>query len=245
MATFTQNTSGNGGFIQGDATDENINVSTLAPAATSADSVDILANAGNDTITGHDGHNFIDAGDGNDVVNAAGGDDFIRASAGDDTVDGGAGDDVVEFLLDSVSSGTLTQEVDTNGHLLIKLDGTTVFTVTSAGGGSFLVTGATGTAGEVLGTESISGVEHLQFRTGGGSSAFVNLSTNVFHDPNGNGGWVGGSIMDDTINLATEFPNIVASTDGSWVQGAGTDPGAGNDTVTGTAGSDFIQASAG
>lgn len=238
------------GYIVGADTGETIRVVDFVPSAGADTGVDILAGAGNDTITGHDGHNYINPGAGDDTVSAGGGSDYIQASAGADTIDGGAGDDVLAIALPDGTSGTLFQSSDSNGNVLVKLDGVTIFTITSNSDGSVLITGAAGTAGAAFGTETVSNIEQVQITRpsnggDGGSTLHLAMQVKLFPNGSGNGGWAMGSINADTINLDTSFPGITASTDGSWVQGAGADGGAGNDTITGTAGSDFFVASPG
>lgn len=236
----------NGGFIVGADGGEMISVPVMAPAAGAGVTVDVIGGSGNDTITGHAGHNYIDARNGDDTIDAAGGDDYIRASAGADQIQGGDGSDTLSFNLASVTgSDALAYTVGSNGDIQVTLGGTAIFDIVPNNDGSFTITGIASTAGEAFGTETISGIERLDFMTAGGQFLDLALTVRPFHFENSDSGWVTGSVLDDSIDLAAEFSGITGSADGSWVQGAGADGGTGNDTVTGTAGSDYIMASAG
>jgi Ca2+-binding RTX toxin-like protein len=103
---------------------EELDVSHLqgGSATPTGQSISIIADAGDDVITGHDGVNRIDPGAGNDSVTAGGGDDLIEFSGGVDIVNGGLGRDAIAIHADSPfrtvmkSDGLHLQQIGSNGR---------------------------------------------------------------------------------------------------------------------------------
>lgn len=218
--------------IQGTPDSDTINVSSLTPSE----------------AVGKVSFTFTDPGTGNDSVTGTAIRDTMRSSPGADTLDGGAGDDTLDVFLSGVTSGTLASRAAQDGAIEITLNNVVILRITRESQSRLLVTGVVGTAGEFIGTELISNIESLSvFRTSSGvgdSGSFVstNLLPRVFAYSDNSGGNVQGTAGADDIDAAAL---ILAADPKSTLKSNFIDPGAGNDTVKGTSGSDGFAASAG
>ncbi|MCR5879488.1 calcium-binding protein [Phenylobacterium sp. J367] len=156
-------------FVGGTAGNDVIDIASLS-GVNLAGSVGANGGLGDDTITGHAGNNqALDGGGGADRISGQGGDDYLIGGAGSDTLDGGAGgNDIAAFRMTGQTTGTV-QVVEgaggDAGKLIVQLvEGQTttdVFRVTIAGDGAATVEGL-GPMG-FLGTDTVSGMERLQF----------------------------------------------------------------------------------
>lgn len=99
----------------------------------------LLADAGDDSVTGGNGNDRINGGTGNDTLNGGDGDDVLMGWYGDDRIDGGAGNDTAVYFLAQSR-----------------------YKVTNTGVGSWIVQERSG-----IGTDTLSGIENLQFAQAG------------------------------------------------------------------------------
>jgi Ca2+-binding RTX toxin-like protein len=141
--TFGYYTQSKGGWVMGTSGGDTFDASALltdreALGGATGTFAAITPGAGNDNVTGTDGFDRLDAGPGDDVFHGRGGNDNI------------------DFVLAETSgAGELTKVVAADGSLQLKLDGVTVLTGAWQTDGAFLVTGVTGTAGGMFGTERL------------------------------------------------------------------------------------------
>jgi Ca2+-binding RTX toxin-like protein len=181
---------------------------------------------GYDLISGGDGNDTITAGNGADVVNGDAGDDIIFGEWDGDTLDGGEGNDTIDggSMDDTIRGGDGNDRL-IGGSGADAIDGgagidTAVFsgaradyTFTALPNGSLRVVGPDG-------TDTLTGVERLQFSDGLFNPAGDRLPNEVFGTPNA-----------DTLTGT-------AAADMIYAEG-------GDDLITGGAGDDIIDGGAG
>ncbi|MBO9545835.1 cadherin domain-containing protein [Caulobacter sp.] len=172
----------------------------------------ILGEAGNDTLNGGLGADTLQGGDGNDVLNGGDGNDILHGNLGNDTYSGGAGDDVF------VIGGT---------------EGTEIFD----GGAGYDVIRAAGN-NTVIGMAGITGVEEIS------ANGFYNVTvvgTTGADNFNLSGATLTGSII---IGMGAGADTVTGTAGDDAIRGeAGADTingGAGNDTLDGGADNDTI-----
>ena len=158
-----------------------------------------------DTLTGNTGNNVIDGGAGADIIAGGAGNDTITGGAGNDAIDGGAGTDVAVF------SGNRTDYVITGARTGTKT--------------SLIITGRSG------GTDTLTGVEQLQFADGLVTVPTILTTGNDTYNGTANADLAMGLAGNDTMNGAAGSDAL--------------DGGDGNDTLNGDAGDDQLTGAAG
>ena len=140
-------------------------IGALDETITGATGNDVLSGGdGNDVLFGLGGNDTLDGGNGNDTLNGGDGNDTLSGGANDDTLDGGAGDDV---LVGGAGNDTLIggppSASDTASYAGNRAD----YTITALTDGNGHVTGYQVTDNQPTpldeGTDTLSGVEHIQF----------------------------------------------------------------------------------
>ncbi|RZT44891.1 Ca2+-binding RTX toxin-like protein [Sphingomonas sp. BK036] len=124
--------------LTGFAIDETITGATGNDVLSGMDGNDVLAGlAGNDTLDGGNGNDTLNGGAGNDTLLGGAGNDFMTGGIGNDTLDGGAG-------------------IDRAGYdSLFRISGmSTVASVTTLNGDA------------AQGTDTLTGIEYINFRDG-------------------------------------------------------------------------------
>jgi Ca2+-binding RTX toxin-like protein len=101
--------------IVGSIGDDILDVATLVPQATAADSVFANAGFGNDNVTGHDGSNHLNGGAGDDVLTGLDGMDTLEGGGGADVLNGGAGIDSAAYY--SATAGVTADLAAPAGNL--------------------------------------------------------------------------------------------------------------------------------
>ncbi|TRZ56060.1 MAG: hypothetical protein D4S02_16520, partial [Rhodocyclaceae bacterium] len=202
------------------------------------DAGNITGTSAAETLTGSDLNDLIDGGAGNDSLAGGKGGDILIGGAGNDTLDGGAdGQDAQGNALIDIgqyagnkADYTITQLTDTDGS------------VTGTSGGAYYTVKDNATSDADDGTDTVFGVEGLQFADG-----FVGLTvTAVEKDLNGDGVTdqvtvTGIDVVADTLDYSS---NANASLGYRLLGGGGNDHligGAGNDTLVGGSGNDTLE----
>ncbi|MDR6821138.1 T1SS-143 domain-containing protein, partial [Neorhizobium sp. 2083] len=193
-----------------------------------AGSDEIWGGAGNDTINGGSGNDNITGGLGNDTIDGGTGGDTFNYAIGDgvDTIDGGANGDVLltsgnataESAVLTVTSTGFTLDVDGDG--VVDVNATNIESVVLyQAEGADKITVRTQDAAETI---TIEGNSNLLQVYGNGIPSISGISTSelVIEGKGGN----------DVIN-ASNLSGVALTLDG----------GAGNDTITGSAGADTIR----
>ncbi|HET9810615.1 MAG TPA: calcium-binding protein, partial [Sphingomicrobium sp.] len=182
------------------------------------------------------------------VITGNSADNYMYGGGGNDTLDGGDGRDVAAFHLPHGTTGSMRMVDGPNGTILVQLvqdNGSfeDVFSIAIAGSGSATVTGLGIAAGE--GTDTVVSVEELHFfvdtypdDTPDNQFVFVSLSAYVppLED---NFAHVSGSDGGDFIDLAALYPD--AGPDAN----INSNGGAGDDTILGTEGWNYLRGDAG
>ncbi|MES2298732.1 MAG: DUF4214 domain-containing protein [Pseudomonadota bacterium] len=228
--------SGLANWAEGSAANDTIDLARLFP--------EVKAGLPNAYVAGVQ----LDPGAGDDHVAGTPGVDQFFASAGADSIDGAAGVDTLNFVLPGMASAKLSQEVGAHGDLLLKADGVSLFNITRAADGSFLISGVAGTAGAAFGSEHISNIENLLFDRGaddGSGNLKISLALQVWQDAatpfNGQPGLASAQITGSIFGERIDAPALLTGhLDMTMI-----DPGAGDDVVIGSAADDWINASAG
>ncbi len=172
---------------------------------------DIQGDAGNDVLLGGDGSDLMEGGDGNDTINGEDGNDFLYGDAGNDIVTGGAGDDYIEG-----NDGNDTLSGNDGDDVLV------------GGEGNDNLNGGLGV--DLLYAEA--GDDQLFY-----TADQIIDNTGFFVPVTGN--WIVSSAVDGIDNL--DAIDVASST--SPIYNLSTDlfdGGAGNDTLTLTAGNDVL-----
>jgi len=119
----------------------------------------IYGDTGNDTLYGGEGDDFLSGGDGIDIINGDAGNDLLFGGDGGDTLNAGAGDDVIigGDGADTIDGGDGIDTAVLSGNIadytvVSDVDGVVSLTDNRAGG--------------LIGTDTISNVEKLQFADG-------------------------------------------------------------------------------
>lgn len=128
----------------------------------------VIGGSGNDVITGSTAANTLSGGDGNDTLSGGNGNDTLNGGAGNDTLTGGTGND-------AIIGGAGTDKL-----ILAGLQAS--YTITTANGTVSIVDNQPTVDGND-GTDTISGIEQLQFK--GGTT--VNITSPIILDLDGNG----------------------------------------------------------
>jgi Ca2+-binding RTX toxin-like protein len=224
----------------------------------------ITGGAGNDSLLGGDGDDLITGGPGNDFVTMGAGQDIFQWNAGDgsDTVEGQDGNDAMVFSgsdqaehIDVSANGSRVRFARDIGSVVMDLNGVEVLQFNGRGGGDTIaVDDLTGTgvsavnvnlnnsngtrngAADSIIVNGTNGNDSIQIGpAGGGSITSVSIGTYSVNmkfaeaaldtlTVNALGG-------DDTVDAS----NLAANTIGLIING-----GAGNDTITGSAGADLV-----
>ncbi|CDN49613.1 DUF5801 repeats-in-toxin domain-containing protein [Neorhizobium galegae] len=210
---------------------------------------------GNDILEGGAGSDEIWGGAGNDQINGGSGIDNITGGLGDDTIDGGIGGDTFNYAIgdgvDTIDGGTQGDVLLTSGNATAE---SAVLTVTSTGftldvdGDGIVDVNATNIESVVLyqadgadkitvrgqdsaETITIEGNSNLLQVYGNGIPSVSGISTSELTIEG-----KGGNDVINASNLNTvALPPVALTLDG----------GAGNDTITGSAGADTILGGAG
>ena len=198
-------------FVSGSFFGETIDLNTVPGAVPN---IGANGGLGDDTIIGTPGDNYVEGGGGNDSFSGGAGNDIgvfnlLNALVGSyRTIDGGAANIVlVQRVL-----GTLIE---------------TVARVTVTGSGAATIEGLG--EGAIWGTDTVSGVEQLDFRTVTFNEAqTIRVMTGIRANPFLNGSaFAQGSLVADTIDFNALYPNVLAT------QRISAQGGGGNDTIVG------------
>ena len=212
------------------------------------DGRDTLAGlAGNDSISGENDGDFIDGGDGadtlrggagNDVVIGGSGNDFIFGDAGNDNLSGGAGSDTISFF-------EATAGVTTRLDLGFGIDGS---------GNTDFITGIEAVIGSGF-SDVINGVAGVSnfIDSGAGDDFIYGEGADTIIGGTGTDVLFGGSGGALNLNLATAGLEVVwGSVAADFLDGTSAtadltlvSQGAGNDTLLGGSGADFVYFQAG
>ncbi|MDC1240604.1 hypothetical protein N8Z80_06205 [Litorivicinus sp.] len=170
--------------------------------ATSSTGEFIEALGGNDTITGGYGDDHIEGGAGNDTLTGGYGADRFYGGEGDDTIAGGA--------------NGVSQDAWMNMDVAMFMGHESDYTVTQAVDGTITVVHASNTTEFNEGTDTLTGIEMIQFE--GGGEVRLSVSEDTWSYQN----WDGTEITESFYG-GTKF----------------------NDTIFGAAGSSFLEGRAG
>ncbi|MCR5879486.1 hypothetical protein LRS04_14980 [Phenylobacterium sp. J367] len=190
-------------WIGGSAGNDAIDVAAYHPNP-NGNPVGANGDFGDDTLTGHSGNDRnLEGGAGADKLIGQGGDDYLVGGDGSDTIDGGAGHDSAAFRLPQGTTGTLRLvEGQQPGQIIVQLvNGSTVtdyFNVTLGDGGDAVVTGVGPMAH--LGTDTVTGVEHLEFYPDGGGQPAITIHRTL----NVSSGFVDGTPGADLIDFLAQ-----------------------------------------
>jgi Ca2+-binding RTX toxin-like protein len=208
----------------------------------------LAPNVENLTAVEGSGAFFLGGNELDNVITGNSGDNYLVGAGGDDTLDGGAGRDVAAFHLPPGTTGSLRIADGPDGTLLVQLvqaDGSSedLFSVVVSGTGAATVTGLGIMSG--LGTDSITSIEELHFLvdnypdpTPDNQFAFISLAAYV--PPLVDGfAHVSGSVIGEVIDLAALYP------DAGPTDNINTTGGAGDDTILGTTGFNYIRGDSG
>jgi Ca2+-binding RTX toxin-like protein len=190
----------------------------------------------------------VDAGRGDDTLLGDGAGNFLTGGAGSDRIDGGGGHDVAAFQLAPGTTGSLRlvegSGAEAGRFLVQRVDGAvveTVFVVTIDGANATAtVTGVNSAAR--LGTDTVTNVEDLHFfvQNSPPGGAFVNIPLAPYVPALANGfAHVGGSYVDDRIDLAALYPGAPVTAN------LNAHGGHGQDLISGHAGSNWMDGGAG
>lgn len=202
----------------------------------------VQAGYGADTVNGTNLNESIYGEGGADTLNGGGGDDYLSGGDGNDTIDGGAGDDVGGFQLAEGTLGTLRVVAGTGsdvGAFFVELvDGSTVEQVfkIAKSGSVATVTGLNRAASS--GTDTFTNIEGVSFfiPVSGGSapSTYVEVAPRVSSNATNKGAWANGSAFDDVLDASA----LLGAFDPTWSRSIYA--GRGNDTVNGSAASEYL-----
>lgn len=192
-------------------------------------SYSVSGEAGNDTLTGADtpaasfGGEDLNGGDGNDTIDGRGGDDSLSGGAGNDTLLGGAGNDFIgSFFFDEEESGDSGTDVIRGGD------------------GDDFVSGGTGDGDDVDGGAGNDSIRGFPGDGAGdvqqGGPGFDSMSYFEFSDTPAS------YTIDLSAGRASRSAGSEADTLGSIEDAFG---GEGNDTLTGTGGSNVLSGGGG
>ena len=188
---------------------------TLGAGSDTLTAIENLTGSGfADTLTGNTGANVIDGGAGDDIIAAGTGNDTITGGAGNDAIDGGGGTDVAVF------SGNRADYVITGART-----GTRT---------SLIITGRSG------GTDTLTGVEQLQFADGLVAAPTILTTGNDTYNGTANADLAMGLAGNDTMNGAAGSDALDGGDGNDTLNGD-----AGDDQLTGAAGSDTLNGGAG
>lgn len=214
----------------------------------------ILAGGGSDTLVGGDGKDNLDGGADADDIAGGGNDDILTGSAGNDTISGGAGNDRID-------GGTQNDYLD-GGIDNDFIVGSTGFDTLFGGLGSDTLDG--GADGDVLyggdGNDNLIGGAGADTLDGGADNDSLQIDADDIIAGSINGGTgsdtarvipgtVGVTITDlaalsiERLLLAEGDDNV--TTNSTLGNGVTVDGGAGNDTLIGGSGNDFLDGSMG
>lgn len=193
MQRFDSNGNKMGLALAGGVGNDNLNIGGLQPIQLDgADGNDLLTSGdGIDTLRGGDGDDILDAGKGNDFMVGGAGNDRFMAGLGDDFVYGGAGSDTLVLL-----GSKLDYEVKKVG---------TDFTVRALNA-SFADAG----------TDTLQGVEYLEFQVKTDADDDGIISLNSFGSGGSGGGTSGGNGNNVGIELSDfdlKQVNVLTGTD--------------------------------
>ncbi len=207
---------------------------TIAALDTGEKAMTLLGGAGNDTISAGNLNDSIFGGDDNDLLVGFGGNDSVYGGSGNDTLYGASGSDLLQgeagndlvdgqgASLDSVGGGLGNDTVKggAGGDVLFETGDVAVITFTA----SVPVNGVVTATMSGLGTDSVDGIEALNF-TGGDAANKIdvtgfNAATTIY----GGGG-------NDTV-LGGPLADVVLGLDG-------------DDSIVGNGGTDFLYGAAG
>ncbi len=207
---------------------------TIAALDAGEKAMTLLGGAGNDTISAGNLNDSIFGGDDNDLLVGFGGNDSVYGGSGNDTLYGASGSDLLQgeagndlvdgqgASLDSVGGGLGNDTVKggAGGDVLFETGDAAVITFTA----SVPVGGVVTATMSGLGTDSVDGIEALNF-TGGDAANKIdvtgfNAATTVY----GGGG-------NDTV-LGGPLADVVLGLDG-------------DDSIVGNGGTDFLYGAAG
>lgn len=247
-------------WVDGSAFDDVIDVASALSGFDATWRRSVNANGGNDTVNGGSAAETLNGGEGADTLNGGGGDDRLIGGAGNDTLTGGAGADVAVFNLPAGTTGAYRAAAgtgaDASATFVERVDGATVervFKITTDVNGVTTVQGL-GTAA-FLGTDTVSGVESLQFFPEPYNAAqFLNIQLAITTPAIQNGSAVvNGTQLSDTIDLAALYPSAGTAVTLVGLGNQGNDVlkghdgsntlygGAGDDTLAGRGGDDFLR----
>lgn len=247
-------------WVDGSAFDDVIDVASALSGFDATWRRSVNANGGNDTVNGGSAAETLNGGEGADTLNGGGGDDRLIGGADNDTLTGGAGADVAVFNLPAGTTGTYRAAAgtgaDASATFVERVDGATVervFKITTDVNGVTTVQGL-GTAA-FLGTDTVSGVESLQFFPEPYNAAqFLNIQLAIITPAIQNGGAVvNGTQLSDTIDLAALYPSAGTAVTLVGLGNQGNDVlkghdgsntlygGAGDDSLEGRGGDDFLR----
>ncbi|WP_017804098.1 Calx-beta domain-containing protein, partial [Nodularia spumigena] len=206
----------------------------------------ISGGAGNDTISGNAGGDYLYGEDGNDTINGGGDDDYLDGASGNDTINGDAGNDTIYG-----GSGDDTISGHAGNDYLIGQDGNDTINgggdddYLDGGSGNDILNGGDGndTISSDAGNDTINGGSGSDRYAADYSDRLVGL-TMTYDSATGNGSIVVGTETDTFTSIenfdyfrGTNFDDIIVGTPTSDYYISG---GAGNDTISGNAGGDYL-----
>ncbi len=218
----------------------------------------LTGNSLNNTLNGYDGDDVLSGGDGNDTLNAGGGNDTLNAGAGNDKLYGGAGADVLDggdgndTLYGESGNDTLVGGAGNETYVFNTNTPLDSDTVTDSAGNDYLyfvgstnnvtvnislTTSQVVNANLTLTLASATSIEHI-YGGSGNDTLTGNSLNNTLNGYDGDDVLSGGD-GNDTLNAGAGNDTLVGGA-GNETYVFNTNTPLGSDTVTDSAGSDYL-----